>query len=114
MSEIPSIRTHPVLMSLITVIVVVGIYVFGVASGYWMHSQLAAKNENRIIRDDEVASKKTDAEEVEGLNEIYSNAEILNSFEESECAKCFGTVPLPDAWDTIMYTGSDREESEFD
>jgi len=112
-TNIPSIRTHPVVMSLATVIVVIFIYLGGVATGYWLYKQLEHKMENKIIRDDEIAAKKNDEEEAKALTEVYNNAEILNSFEESDCAKCWNR-PLPDAWDVIMQPERERPLEESD
>ena len=105
----PTLKENPVVIALITVIVCIGLIAIGFIAGYHFRAGQEAQNEVKIISDDEVVGRKNELELKEDLNEVYNNAEILNSYEEDECAKCWGSVPLPDEWGTIMQSEREQE-----
>jgi len=110
MNEIPSIKTHPVLMSLVTIIVVLAILVGGIISGWFLRAAMESKAELSVVVDDNVFMQKLETKVQQWVGDFQDNQ--ANFYEEhTEIPYCLAG-PMPNYYHNNDYSVRPERESE--
>lgn len=107
---IPSVKTHPVIVSLITVVFVLGVLVAGAVGGWWLRAMSESRAELSVVVDDGKFMQALEVQTQKWVEEFNQWDEEFHN--ENEIPDCLAN-PMPVYYhDNDFLMRSTREQEE--